>query len=270
MDAEQTVNLLPYGWEGSIPSRSTSLVNRYYAGVVYGLCPTLPMLRSGFESHRPLQFRMSMKIHEAKGVEQLDEITFKQAVAAAGVGASLMGAPHKAEAPVPHAPMIQTMQQQAKPVEQPKLQLSQSEQKAVDQITQRYNADPDFVAQVIQLVKKYQKPGFPTARDLMAIIAVESEFDPDAVSGLSHDPAVGLMQVRPNVWGIDPEELKDPETAIKIGADILHKYYRHLHGDKEAALQAYNVGLTNYQQGEENPRYVQKYLKRMKNISPIT
>jgi hypothetical protein len=210
-----------------------------------------------------------MKVNEIIGEQQLDEINLKHAAAAGIVGAAMMGAPHKATAPdsPPRTPVVTQVQ---KPVEPPKPQLSPQEQKAVDQITQRYGADPDFVAQVIQLVKKYQKPGFPTARDLMAIIAVESEFDPDAVSGLRHDPAVGLMQVRPNVWGLDPEQLKDPEFAIAKGAEILHKYYRHLHGDKEAALQAYNVGLTNYQQGEENPHYVRKFLTRMKNLAPIT
>lgn len=212
-----------------------------------------------------------MKVNEIIGEQQLDEISLKRAAAAGIMGASMMGMPNKAVAP-DHpttqrpAPVAQVQQR----VEQPKPQLSEKEQKAVEQITQRYGADPSFVAEVIQLVKKYQKPGFPTARDLMAIIAVESEFDPEAVSGLRHDPAVGLMQVRPGVWGMDAETLKDPETAIKVGSDILHKYYRHLHGDKEAALQAYNVGLTNYQQGEENPHYVEKYQKRMKNISPIS
>lgn len=214
-----------------------------------------------------------MKIHQAKGVAQLDEITFKQAVAAAGVGASLMGAPHKAEAPVPPARQYTMMQApQAKPVEQPKpqVQLTAKEQTVVNQISQRYDADPDFVSQVVLLAKKYEKPRFPTAHDILAIIAVESEFDPDAVSALRKDPAVGLMQVRPAKWGLNAEQLRDPETAIRIGSEILHKYYRHLGGDKDAAIQAYNVGMSNYKQGEDNPRYLLKVNQRLKNISPIT
>lgn len=217
-----------------------------------------------------------MKVNEIIGrQEQLDEFNLKHAAAAGIVGASMMGLAHNANTPQnPSTQRPSQIVQQApeppKPVEQPTPQIDPKEQLAIEQISSRYGADPTFVQEVIALAKKYQKPGFPSARDIIAIIAVESEFDPEAVSGLSRDPAVGLMQVRPGVWGIDPEELKDPETAIKIGADILHKYYRHLNFDKHAAVQAYNVGLTNFRQGEDNPRYLMKYLKRMKNISPVT
>lgn len=214
-----------------------------------------------------------MKAYEILGTqEQLDEINLKHAAAASIMGASMMGLAHKAHTPnVPYVPNPAVVQQQAapKPVEQPKAELSEKEKLAIEQISQRYGADPEFVEQVIQLAKKYQKPGFPTARDIIAIIAVESEFDPEAVSGLSKDPAIGLMQVRPGKWGIDPEDLRDPEKAIKIGADILHKYYRHLHGDKDGAIQAYNVGMSAYKQGEENPDYLYKYNQRMKHIAPI-
>lgn len=213
-----------------------------------------------------------MKVYEIIGSQQLDEFNLKHAAAAGIMGASMMGMPHKAVAPdnPPQRPALVAQVQQ--PVEQPKpqIQLTSKEQKVVDQISSRYGADPTFVGEVIRLAKKYQKPGFPTAHDLLAVIAVESEFDPEAVSGLHHDPAVGLMQVRPKIWGLTPEDLKDPEIAIKVGSAILHKYWRHLDHDKEAALQAYNVGLTNYQQGEDNPHYVEKVARRLKNISPIT
>ncbi len=210
-----------------------------------------------------------MKVYEIVGRQQLDEINLKHAAAAGIVGASMMGLANKAIAPdhpkVQPPPIVQPAK-----AEPAKPQLSDKEQAVVNQIAKRYDADPDFVTQVILLAKKYEKPRFPTAHDLLAIIAVESEFDPDAVSGLRKDPAVGLMQVRPGEWGLDPEALRDPETAIRVGSDILHKYYRHLHGDKEAAIQAYNVGLTNYQQGGENPNYLMKVTQRLKNILPIT
>lgn len=211
-----------------------------------------------------------MKVHEILGTQQLDEINLRHAAASGIMGAAMMGMAHKATTPtIPYNSRPQVAHiQPVKPAEQTRV--SPQEIKAIKQISQRYGANPEFVEQVIRLAKKYQKPGFPSARDIIAIIAVESEFDPEAVSGLQHDPAIGLMQIRPKVWKLNREALKDPETAIKIGADILHKYYRHLHGDKGAAIQAYNVGMTNFMQGEENPRYLAKYIQRMKNISPIS
>lgn len=232
-----------------------------------GCCPTLPMSRSGFESRRLLQFKVFMKIHEAKGVEQLDEITFKQAVAAAGVGASLMGAPKYAVAP--ESPPRQYSMIQPQQTKQLKVQLSPKEQKVVHQISTRYNTDPTFASEVLELAKKYEKPNFPTAHDILAIIATESEFDPDAVSGLHTDPAIGLMQIRPNVWNLNPEDLKDPEFAIKTGAAILNKYYHDLGGDKKKTIQAYNVGLTNVKKGKYNHHYLHKVIQHLKNISPL-
>lgn len=209
-----------------------------------------------------------MKVHDLIGTqEQLDEINLRHAAVAGIMGASMLGGAHNANTPsVPNTRLSVT----APIAHHPKPKLSSKEIKAIEQISHRYGADPEFVKQVIQLAKKYQKPGFPTAQDIIAIIAVESEFDPEAISGLQHDPAVGLMQIRPDVWKIDPKKLKDPETAIKIGANILHKYYRHLHGNKEAAITAYNVGMSAFMQGGENPRYLMKYHQRMRNILPIT
>jgi hypothetical protein len=74
---------------------------------------------------------------------------------------------------------------------------------------------------------------------VLSIIAVESSFNPNAVSVSG---AVGLMQVMP-MWkeelGVD--ELNDPEVSIHAGVQILSRY-QHLYGDLELALAAYNVG----------------------------
>lgn len=198
-----------------------------------------------------------MKVHEIINEQRVDELNLRHAAAATMAGAALMGIPHKAATPIGtptkvSQPQLEPIQVTAKPMLDPKTQ------HLVDVISKRYSADPQFVTQVVELVKKYQKPGFPTARDLLAVIAVESSFDPDAVSGLHHDPAVGLMQIRPNVWGVDSKDLKDPEVNIELGSDILHRYYKHLHHDKAAAIQAYNVGLTDYRQGVDSPEYLMK------------
>jgi len=204
-----------------------------------------------------------MKIHELKGVEQLDELNFKHAVAAATLGAATM-LNHKAEAPDLPVQPISKLQYQ-----QPKLTPDPAIQNAADIIADKYDLDNRFALDIVKLAHKYQKPGFPTAKDLLAVIAVESQFQPNAISGLHKDPAVGLMQVRPKKWNIDPEALKDPETCIQMGADILHKYYKHLHGDKQAALQAYNVGMQNFQQGTEAPNYLHKFERELKKLFSI-
>lgn len=75
---------------------------------------------------------------------------------------------------------------------------------------------------------------------VLAMIAVESAFNPTAVS---HMGATGLMQVMPQwqkILGIK-EELTDPEVSIKYGLQILG-FYKEMYRDIETALTAYNRG----------------------------
>ena len=75
---------------------------------------------------------------------------------------------------------------------------------------------------------------------VLAIIAEESRFNPNAVSPAG---AVGLMQVMPQwekVLGISGS-LKDPEVSIKYGLEVLG-FYMEMYKDIEMALTAYNRG----------------------------
>jgi soluble lytic murein transglycosylase-like protein len=75
---------------------------------------------------------------------------------------------------------------------------------------------------------------------VLAIIAEESRFNPNAVSPVG---AVGLMQVMPQwekVLGISGS-LKDPEVSIKYGLEVLG-FYMEMYKDIEMALTAYNRG----------------------------
>ncbi|TMA25736.1 MAG: lytic transglycosylase domain-containing protein [Deltaproteobacteria bacterium] len=75
---------------------------------------------------------------------------------------------------------------------------------------------------------------------VLAIIAEESRFNPEAVSPVG---AVGLMQVMPQwekVLGIQGS-LKDPEVSIKYGMQVLG-FYMEMYKDIEMALTAYNRG----------------------------
>jgi len=75
---------------------------------------------------------------------------------------------------------------------------------------------------------------------VLAIMAVESDFNPKAVSPVG---AQGLMQVMPHwkrVLGIS-SDLFDVDTNIHHGMQILG-FYLEMYGDLETALTAYNRG----------------------------
>jgi len=82
-----------------------------------------------------------------------------------------------------------------------------------------------------------------------AVVAVESSFDPRAVSDKG---AVGLMQVLPETaerYGITPragrsiaERLTDPATNLRIGTRYLHDLLARFRDDLVLALAAYNAG----------------------------
>lgn len=127
-------------------------------------------------------------------------------------------------------------------------------------ITNKYSVSSDMALKVAKLALKHEKPIFPKAEDILAVCGIESSFKPGAASQLKNDPAIGLMQVRPAVWKLDKAKLQgSAEEQIRVGSEILHGYYVKLKS-KESALQAYNVGITNYLKKKGlNPRYVPKF-----------
>ncbi len=58
-------------------------------------------------------------------------------------------------------------------------------------------------------------------RLLAGLVFVESTCNPNAVSGRD---SVGLTQINPKVWHYSRKQLKDPETNLRIGAQILKNY----------------------------------------------
>jgi hypothetical protein len=130
-------------------------------------------------------------------------------------------------------------------------------------ITKRYSrTDPNLAQQVAQYAVKYEHDDFPKAEDIVAVVAIESIFNPKATSKLKQDPAKGLMQVRHGVWKhkIRNEDMTKVSNQIKHGADILAHYYDVLQ-DKNEAIMAYNVGLTAVLKGRENKKYLSKYYR---------
>lgn len=106
---------------------------------------------------------------------------------------------------------------------------------------------------------------------LMAIIYVESRFNPDAVSNKS---AYGLMQMteiavreaqkscnlRPV---LDMDHMFDTHTNIQYGSCYLHKLNQEMHGDWIRTLIAYNGGysaLIRYEKGDTIPNETAQYI----------
>lgn len=78
---------------------------------------------------------------------------------------------------------------------------------------------------------------------VLSVIAVESDFNPRAVSQVG---AQGLMQVMP-LWKkvLEVDDLSHPETSIHAGVQIL-LHYQQLYDNKlELTLTAYNRGPTS-------------------------
>ena len=119
-------------------------------------------------------------------------------------------------------------------------------------------ANKEVIAQVVDLAHKYQRPDFPRAEDILSVVAIESSFNPKSVSKLKKDPAIGLTQIRPGMWKIPKEELKDIENQIKHGVNILSQYYDKLK-DKKSAIVAYNKGIAAYKKGDFDTKYLDKF-----------
>lgn len=185
-----------------------------------------------------------MKLRDILPPQQLDEINLKQAIAAGMIGATALSPrPSFGADKTPQRPAISHQVKE--------------HQDMIQAITSRFNVDPWLAKHIVTLAHKYEHADFPSAEDILAIIGVESKFKPGAKSQLAKDPALGLMQIRPGVWKIPPHELMAVDSNIKHGANILRHYYEELK-DENAAIQAYNVGITRYRAGKKNPSYLHK------------
>lgn len=100
--------------------------------------------------------------------------------------------------------------------------------------------EPDLARSVARLVHKYAVRYNRDPNLVLAIISVESDFNPNAVSKVG---ATGLMQVMPHwkkILGIE-QDLTDPETSINYGLQVL-AFYEQMYKDLDLALTAYNRG----------------------------
>ena len=103
-----------------------------------------------------------------------------------------------------------------------------------------------------ELIEKYSALYGVPEELVYAIIKVESDFDPNAVSGAG---AIGLMQMLPSTFKwltgkehlreyLDPLRLTDPDVSIKYGTYYI-KYLLDKFPTENAAIAAYNAGEGN-------------------------
>lgn len=189
------------------------------------------------------------EIYEGLTEEQLEEIKLRHAIAVGAIAAASALSPshkHDNEAHL-RAPAIHQVKHEL------------SSEDLVGVVIANYDIAKTEAEKIVNLAKKYEKPSFPQAKDILAVIGIESSFDKNAKSGLKKDPAIGLTQIRPKIWGIKPAVLKgNVEEQIKKASEILAEYYHKL-GSEEKAIDAYNVGITNHKKGKNNPNYVKKW-----------
>lgn len=194
----------------------------------------------------------------------LQEGILQRAVAAAAMVIGAMSPNTADHKPVPNVPTASVQQT-------PDIELGKGKgadpsllaPNVVDIIARRYKVEPNMVREIVIAVNRHEKPDFPKAHHLLGLIGVESSFNPGAKSALKKDPALGLTQIRPGAWGIDPSNLRTIDAQIAKSAEILAQYYKRLGNDANAALHAYNVGIGNHRKSlknpaKGNPRYVPK------------
>ena len=111
-------------------------------------------------------------------------------------------------------------------------------------ISKEFKVEVEEAERIISLAYSLTTPGtFPRPLDVLAVVAVESSFQRNAVSRFG--PSVGLMQINSGVHkGI--KHLREPEANIRKGVSLLSKYKTS--GNSE------NFALTSYNSGPKNAR----------------
>lgn len=100
--------------------------------------------------------------------------------------------------------------------------------------------DPDQRLKLLKLIHAEANRAQVPPQLVLALIQVESKFDPYAVSNAG---AVGLMQIMPfwlKLIGRADDSLVHAKTNLRMGCTILKYYLDKSHGDIREALQRYN------------------------------
>lgn len=134
---------------------------------------------------------------------------------------------------------------------------NKAEESLAQRISAQYNVDTPLPRSVVGFAKAYGRDTFPTYKDILAVIAVESSFNPSA----ENNGAYGLMQIQfehHKEKALSPKSLKNPLHNVAIGSSVLKEYYALLR-NRDAAILAYQSGPESYIRGEYNPEYLRRF-----------
>lgn len=128
---------------------------------------------------------------------------------------------------------------------------AENDYRLISHISSRYGIHLDKAEEIVSTAKEKADDEFPTHTDILAIVAIESKFKQYAKNKNSR--AKGLMQVlyKPTTFEID-KNLED-------GTNLLKTYDGLLHHNKDAVIQAYNVGIGAYLSGIRNKAYLKRF-----------
>lgn len=124
-------------------------------------------------------------------------------------------------------------------------------------IAQRYDRPLSLTQEITSTVKTLANVDkFPKKEHVLAVFAIESEFNPFAKSNKG---AKGLGQI------LYKKTKMDIARNTQDTIDLLKLYYDKF-GSEDAAIMAYNLGETNYRKGARNYKYLAKYKQHKKEI----
>lgn len=127
---------------------------------------------------------------------------------------------------------------------------------------------PNLVREIASsIIQNTQGLSWPTPVDVLSIISIESNFDPNAYSD---GGASGLMQIGANWRYKLPDDAFDSvQGNIKYGIYIMRLYYDMFNGDEKAAILSYNCGDGAYEKGQYAPSYWGKFLTARYKMTSI-
>lgn len=171
-----------------------------------------------------------------------------------------------------HAGFTAAVPEAVKPATQTKLEqlarigddgLSPEMERVRDWVSDRYRVPSETLEPVLAAAEEAGRDRGIDPLLIVAIMAVESSFNPRAVS---HMGAQGLMQVIPRYHQDKigkkrgKNALFDPEFNVHVGTQVLHETITR-YGSVQRALQAYNGSL-----GDPSMRYPRKVMAMKKRL----
>jgi len=133
-------------------------------------------------------------------------------------------------------------------------------------LAKRYKVSQDVTLEFVQIAHAEAAEVNLDPLLIMAVIAVESRYNPIAESGVG---AKGLMQIIPKFHGDKLAEFGgekavfDPESNIRVGTRILREYLSRT-GNLSIALQMYAGAL-----GDDNDTYTNKVLGEKQRLQRV-